>query len=148
MYHLSDKEKQRLVEAIRAVYAIPFVDDRDDCRCDDWGGPDFDQESGPCPGPEMGPTKKGTMWHFGLKAHKGRIRLESDLKLTTKQFSVDFIACTSKILGNIGYNRAQGADMHVPMTRNRHPVFGALSGSSQHHVTAFLPDEPVAILTA
>ena len=68
-------------------------------------------------------------------------KVDSDLKLTTKQFSVDFIACTSKILGNIGYNRAQGADMHVPMTRNRHPVFGALSGSSQHHVTAFLPDD-------
>lgn len=30
MYHLNDKEKQRLVEAIRAVYAIPFVDDIED----------------------------------------------------------------------------------------------------------------------
>ena len=29
-YHLNDKEKQRLVEAIRAVYAIPFVDDIED----------------------------------------------------------------------------------------------------------------------
>ncbi len=30
MYYLSDREKQRLVEAIRAVYAIPFVDDIED----------------------------------------------------------------------------------------------------------------------
>ena len=30
MYYLNDKEKQRLVEAIRAVYAIPFVDDIED----------------------------------------------------------------------------------------------------------------------
>lgn len=30
MYHLNDKEKRRLVEAIRAVYAIPFVDDIED----------------------------------------------------------------------------------------------------------------------
>ena len=30
MYHLNYKEKQRLVEAIRAVYAIPFVDDIED----------------------------------------------------------------------------------------------------------------------
>ena len=30
MYHLNDKEKQRLVEAIRAVYTIPFVDDIED----------------------------------------------------------------------------------------------------------------------
>ena len=77
-----------------------------------------------------------------------RDTVDSASKLTTKQFSVDFIACTSKILGNSGYNRAQGADMHVPMTRDRHPVFGALSGSGQHHVTAFLPDEPVAIVMA
>lgn len=30
MYHLNDEEKRRLVEAIRAVYAIPFVDDIED----------------------------------------------------------------------------------------------------------------------
>ena len=30
MYHLNDEEKQRLVEAIRAVYAVPFVDDIED----------------------------------------------------------------------------------------------------------------------
>ena len=30
MYYLNDKEKQRLVEAIRAVYSIPFVDDIED----------------------------------------------------------------------------------------------------------------------
>ena len=30
MYYLNDEEKQRLVEAIRAVYAIPFVDDIED----------------------------------------------------------------------------------------------------------------------
>ena len=30
MYPLNEKEKQRLVEAIRAVYAIPFVDDIED----------------------------------------------------------------------------------------------------------------------
>ena len=30
MYYLNDKEKQRLVEAIRAVYTIPFVDDIED----------------------------------------------------------------------------------------------------------------------
>ena len=27
MYYLNDKEKQRLVEAIRAIYTVPFVDD-------------------------------------------------------------------------------------------------------------------------
>ena len=77
-----------------------------------------------------------------------RDTVDSDLQLTTKQFSVNLIACTSKIFGNIGYNRAQGADMHVPMTRDRHPVFGALSGSGHRHVTAFLSDEPVAVVTA
>ncbi|MCY4606717.1 MAG: hypothetical protein OXE49_20995 [Gemmatimonadetes bacterium] len=30
MYYLDDKEKKRLVEAIRAIYAIPFVDDIED----------------------------------------------------------------------------------------------------------------------
>lgn len=83
------------------------------------------------------PTKSARLWGF-----------EINLQLTTKQFSVDFSACTSKIFGNIGYNRAQGADMYVSMTRDRHPMFGALIGSSQHHVTAFLSDEPVAVVPA
>ncbi len=30
MYHLTDAEKRRLVEAIRAIYAIPFIDDVED----------------------------------------------------------------------------------------------------------------------
>ena len=30
MYYLSDEEKERLVEAIRAIYTIPFVDDIED----------------------------------------------------------------------------------------------------------------------